>query len=148
MRCVWCGEETPEGSAYCESCGHELEEARAVSEPEESQDVPLGKHAAAGQAAPGFPYAEPLEAGEAASGGALFEISEGVLEDILANDVVTSVDAIAVSSEDEPLVAPPSSPVQPELSRGRIAIVAIIAVLFSAAVILLVWAIVMRVLGA
>ena len=57
------------------------------------------------------------------------------------------VGAIGRIPDDFPLINPPSPPIQPKLSKGRVAVVVTIAILFAAAVILLSWAIVMRVLG-
>ena len=158
MQCAWCGKETPDTSAYCESCGHVLENAGSSTDapPTTATEGTVGpKHAGARHAARAKGDANPTpSAGDA-------EALAGKAEPAAAQDEPfnefpdrpwydpsgANVDAIKRSIRDGSLVDPPSPPAQPKLSRGRIAIIAVIAILFSAAVILLAWALVMRVLG-
>lgn len=152
MRCKWCEEETPDNSAYCEKCGRALEDVEAVSD-SEGEDA---------ENAEGAKDAEDAEGAEdvtvKASHAKLFE-GEQALYDEAPSEIME--DGLQALSDDEQeyavftgpipddylLVNPPSPPDQPKLSRGRIAIVATIAILFAAAVILLAWAIILRVLG-
>lgn len=138
MLCVWCKEETPDDSTYCEKCGRAFKDAEAAlgleNDPAESDGADL-------------PDAESLEAEEALSDEIVFEVSENDFQASPFDDVEISVDAIERTIEDEPLVEPPSPPIQPKLSKGLVAVVGTIAVLFAAAVILLAWASIMRFLG-
>jgi len=135
MRCKWCGEETPDNSTFCEKCGHPLESAEIVSDTE----------AAYAEDADAKTPSIEMQVGEEAA----YEVlSPEALEDLFQESFIeVDVDAIRRTYADDPLVEPPSPPIQPKLSKGRVAVVGTIAVLFSAAVILLAWAAIMRVLG-
>lgn len=143
MRCLWCGEETPDGSTYCEKCGHMLEGAGSPANSEGAVSADASVELCDTEE----PAVEKAESGASESEEPDAEASDGYSYASSFSDIGVSVDAIRRKPADEPLVEPPSPPIQPKLSRGRIAIVGVIAVLFSAAVILLAWATVMRVLG-
>ena len=138
MLCARCGEETPEGSAFCEKCGHALvgvevaPDAESVAAESESVDQP---------------DIESSSAEEASSDEPVFEEFEDSFQATPFDEVEISVDAISRTSSDDPLVEPPSPPIQPKLSAGRVVIVGTIAVLFAAAVILLAGVSVIRFLG-
>ena len=150
MRCLWCGEETPDGSTYCEKCGHVLEDGENAADSEDAAFADVD--AEPNDAVFADANAEPNDAvesvvDEAESDAVDFDAFDEYPDAPSSIDVETNVDVIRQRYEDDPLVNPPSPPIQPALSRGRVAIVGIIAILFSAAVILLAWAAVLRVLG-
>lgn len=192
MLCMWCGEETPDGSAFCEKCGHafegiegapDSEDAGTVLDPENvaseeegfeqpddepsaieeelSDDIAIAieEELSAPAIEEDFPSdAAPTVEEELSSGAAPAteeEFSDDAAPETLESysgtlsfdDVEASVEPARRISVGGPYVEPPSPPIQPELSRGRIAIVATIAVLFAAAVILLAWASILRFLG-
>lgn len=171
MQCKWCGKETPDDSLYCEQCGQiltdaedssaEIEDTAKDDAPQEEGSSEAADEAPDSNAADEEDRSEPesdkadlpdedLEPDKADSPDedlepeSTFDIFS---ETVPAGGTKPPLDGIRRSSIDYPLVEPPTPPLQPKLSKGRIFIVGLIGVLFSAAVILLAWAILMRVFG-
>lgn len=161
MLCVWCGQETPDDSVFCEKCGYALEGAEAELGPEdaktasvsedivaEGEDVVAeGEGVVAADESVEEPDIEPVAGEEELPDEAALESPDNYSQALPFDDAEINVDAIRRSNADEPLVEPPSPPIQPKLSPGFIAVVGTIALLFAAAVILLSWASIMRFLG-
>ena len=168
MLCMWCGEETPDGSVFCEKCGHAFEDIEAAPDSEDAEAALDPENVASEGESFEKPDVEPSAIEEELSDDRApaieEELSAPAIEEELSCDVVpeppesnsealslddaeASVEPARRISTGGPYVEPPSPPIQPELSRGRIAIVATIAVLFAAAVILRAWASILRFLG-
>ena len=161
MLCKWCGKETPDTSEFCAHCGRELafdahddaetraggkgvgndsasarpahaasrDEAEADEAPEQPSDDQPPTHA-------------PDDPSDREEAFAPVRV-EGPFGDFDAD----AVRPMRASRGDEPLVYLPAPPDQPILSKGRIAVVGVIAVLFAVAIVLLAAAVLVRVLG-
>ena len=182
MLCKWCGKETPNDSAFCESCGREISEETLSEKPEvlssadddaSLDDVDEEQASAVEGESSDTAAEQQASVFEEKSQDVLSEktpnaVKEAVSEEILdvyepwlsfgmpagspvefavEESAEPILDAIRWSTQDEPLVDPPTPPHQPKLGVSRIVIVATVAVLFSAALILLTCVILMRVIG-
>ena len=147
MLCEWCGGETPDNSAFCEKCGHTLGSVEATPDFENAEVA----HDSASVVADGKGIeqdeAEPSAIEGMSSDEAVIDMPESYSQASAFDDVEISVEAIRRTRADDLLVEPPSPPIQPKLSGGRVVVVGVIAVLFAAAVILLAWASIIRFLG-
>ena len=177
MRCEWCGEETSDDSAFCARCGHRLQEGAAAEGAfggeghADEQFVSSG--ALAGSSVHGAivgnsssdsgvqrqelpapnPEKDELVDAPSAVGDAFgFELAfdddgpvEFVQDDFFSHDAV--IPPVQPPDDGGSLVDAPSAPDELVLGRSYVAIIAVMATLFAAAVILLTCVVLMRVLG-
>ena len=162
MLCEWCGKETPDESAFCKHCGKAFADAASNAGTSSASNAEDGAKFQEDRTGEGvdMPGADaesgPANASDVSNGNDMpseepeDELPEfapvrirGEFEEFASR----TVRPISRSLEDVPLVDLPSVPEQPVLSKGRIAVISVIATLFAVAIVLLVAAILVRVLG-
>ena len=150
---------------FCEHCGAELDGAGAplhAAGPTAEGAYEKGGHDDGGAAYDADAYGEDEGGIDAYESWDFFEPGEadypepGLLDEEVFEPIdlpgpddsgAHAVDAITRDVDDFPLVDPTAGPVEPRLGAGRIAVIAVIAILFAAALLLLAVVALLHVLG-